>query len=192
MGTLNAFNHVHLIAGRTGAEMNALDALVFPNISDTISPIIEKIYLTDENWQEIETENGDQRIKLTGKTRIITRAFDQMNGNAGYRKLGVYRLGYQILKEDKTPLAEPKWTISFARLPDESAVRFVYAPGSQSGYTPQTIFDYIVTNEVNGETVREDFFDAAQLEAGNYFIKVYASDFFGNTSEKDLKVEIAR
>lgn len=192
IGTLNRMNHVHLIAGRAGAEMNALDALVFPNISDTVAPTIEKVYLTDENWREIETEGANQRIKLNGKTRIIVRAFDQMNGNASYRKLGAYCLGYQILREDKTPLAEPNWTISFARLPDEDAVKVIYAPGSQSGYTPQTIFDYVVTNEVYDDIVKENFFDAGGLETGNYILRVLAADFFGNNIKKDLKIEIFR
>lgn len=192
IGTLNSMNHVHLIAGRTGAEMNALDALIFPNISDKIAPKIEKVTLFDENWREIETEKTNQRIKLNGKTRVIVRAFDQMDGNAGYRKLGVYKLGYQILKEDKTQLFETRWTISFARFPDESAVRLVYAPGSQSGYHPQTIFDYIVTNEVSGDAANENFLDSGQIEAGNYILRVFAADFFGNNTERDLNIEIVR
>jgi sugar lactone lactonase YvrE len=192
IGTLNSLNHVHLIAGRVGAEMNALNALIFPNISDTVAPKIEKLTLADENWLELEPEKSNQRFRLSGKTRIIARAFDQMNGNAGYRKLGVYKLGYQILREDKTPLADTKWTISFARYPDESAVRFVYARGSQSGYTPQTIFDYIVTNEVFDDVAREGFLDTGAFEAGNYILRVYAADFFGNVTEKDLNVEIVR
>jgi sugar lactone lactonase YvrE len=192
IGTLNSQNHVHLIAGRAGAEMNALDALVFPNIKDTIAPKIEKVAFFDENWHEIETERPNQRIKLNGKTRVVVRAFDQMNGNAGYRKLGVYKLGYQILKEDKTPLFEPKCTISFARLPAESAVPLVYAPGSQSGSQPPTIFDYIVTNEVYDEIARENFLDAGSLEAGNYILRVFAADFFGNNTERDLDIEIVR
>ena len=120
------------------------------------------------------------------------RAFDQMDGNAAYRKLGVYRLGYQILKEDKTPLGDTKWTISFARLPDEEAVKFVYAKGSQSGYSPQTIFDYVVTNDVDGNMAQENFFDAAQFETGNYILRVYAADFFGNVTGKDINIEIVR
>ncbi len=120
--------------------MNALDALVFPNISDTIAPMIEKVLLFDENWREIETPGSNQRIKLAGKTRIVARAFDQMNGNGGNRKLGIYRLGFQILRADKTPVSDVVWTISFERLPDADAVKLVYAPGSQSGYAPQTFF----------------------------------------------------
>ncbi|MGI8494541.1 MAG: gluconolaconase, partial [Pyrinomonadaceae bacterium] len=108
------------------------------------------------------------------------------------RKLGVYRLGYQLLREDKMPLGETNWTISFAHLPDDNAVRLVYAPGSQSGYTPQTIFDYVVSNEVRDNIVRESFFDASEFETGNYILRVYAADFFGNNSEKDLNIEVSR
>jgi hypothetical protein len=192
IGTLNSMNHVHLIAGRSGAEMNALDALIFPNISDTIAPTIEKVSLFDENWREIETEKTNQRIKLAGKTRIVVRAFDRMNGNANYRKLGVYRVGYQILKADKSPLSEIKWTISFDRLPDEDAVRFVYAKGSQSGYTPQTVFNYIASNDVHGDYFRESFFDAGELEPGNYILRSFAADFFGNTTSRDSSFEVVK
>lgn len=192
IGTLNSFNHVHLIAGRSGAEMNALDALEFPNLSDNIAPVIEKVSLADENWRVFETQNANQRIKLSGKTRIVVRSFDQMDGGAARRRLGVYRLGFQILREDQTPLTEEKTTISFARMPDEDFVTLVYAPGSQSGYTPVTIFDYVVSNEVDGSAARENFLDAANLEAGNYILRVFAADFFGNKTVKDLNFEIVK
>lgn len=192
IGTLNAFNHVHLIAGRTGAEMNALAALELPNLSDKIAPVIEKVSLFDENWRAIETQNTNRRIKLNGKTRVVVRSFDQMDGGAARRKLGVYRLGYQLLREDKTPATEERTTISFARMPDEDFAPMVYAPGSQSGYTPETIFGYIVTNEVDGDTARENFLDAANLDAGNYILRVFAADFFGNKTVRDLNVEIVK
>jgi hypothetical protein len=192
LGTLNSLNHVHLIAGRSGAEMNALDALVFPNISDTMAPKIEKVSLFDENWREFETEKANGRIRLNGKTRIVVRAFDQMNGNAGYRKLGVYKIGYQILRADKTTLADLIWTISFDRLPDEEAVRFVYAKGSQSGYTPQTVFNYIASNRVGGDGYSEDFFDAGKIEKGFYTLRVFTADFFGNTTFQDLNFEATK
>ena len=190
VGTLNSLNHVHLIAGRTGAEMNALDALIFPNIADEISPTIEKVALFDENWLRLEAQTANGRIKINGKTRVVVRAFDQMDGGASRRKLGVYKLGYQILREDKTPLAEINWTISFAKMPDEDFVPLVYARGSKAGYTPETIFDYIVTNEVGGETARENFFDASGLENGNYILRAVAADFFGNVTNQDVNIEI--
>jgi hypothetical protein len=192
IGTLNSFNHVHLIAGASGAEMNALDALSFPNIEDKIAPKIEAVNIYDENWREFETENSNARINLSGKTRIVVQAFDQMDGGASYRKLGIYRAGYQILKDDKTPLGEIKWTINFDRMPDETAVPFVYAKGSQSGYTPNTVFRYIATNEVSGDFYRESFFEADKLDSGNYILRVFAADFFGNSASKDVNFEVLK
>ena len=189
IGTLNAMNHVHLIAGRSGAEMNALDALVLPNIADTVAPKIEKVLLFDENWREIETERDAERIKLDGKTRIVVRAYDQMNGNAERRKLSVFGLGYQVLKEENT-IINKNSTISFARLPDSDAVKFVYAAGSKSGATGETIFNYIVSNEVHGDSYREDFFDADKLENGSYVLRVFANDFFGNQTSQDVQIHI--
>jgi sugar lactone lactonase YvrE len=187
IGTLNALNHVHLIAGRTGAEMNALDALEFPGIKDSIAPTIERVALYDEGWQLIgETHLRDERIKLGGKTRIVARAFDRMDGNADRRRLGVYRIGYQILRADETPITETDWTISFDRNPDAEAVRYVYATGSKSGATGETIFNYIATNRVSGDSFREDFFDAGALENGDYILRVFAADFFGNQTSEDI------
>lgn len=186
IGTLNPMNHVHLIAGRSGAEMNALDALVLPGISDSIAPKIERVALFDENWKLIgETKSAASRIKLDGKTRVVVRAYDRVDGNSERRKLGIYRVGYQTLNEDKSPVTDVKWTITFDRLPDEEAVKFVYAVGSKSGATGETIFDYIATNQVEGDSFREDFFDAGQLASGNYVLRVFAADFFGNITTED-------
>ncbi len=190
IGTLNALNHVHLIAGRSGAEMNALDALILPDVSDNIAPTIEKVSLFDETWQPLgETRNANSRIKLSGKTRVVARAYDRMDGNAERRRLGVYKIGYQILREDTTPLSEIVWTIIFDRLPDAEAVKFVYAVGSKSGATGETIFNYIATNRVNGDEFREDFFDAQTLDNGNYILRVFATDFFGNITSKEISFE---
>jgi sugar lactone lactonase YvrE len=189
IGTLNAMNHVHLIAGRSGAEMNALDALVLPGVSDSIAPVIEEISLFDQNWQPVgETKSETARIKVSGKTRVVARAYDRMDGNAERRRLGVYKLGYQILRADKTPLTEEKTTISFALFPDGEFVRLVYAEGSKSGATGETIFKYIVSNEVRGDFAREDFLDIDALEKGNYILRVFAADYFGNRAVRDVEI----
>lgn len=188
IGTLNAFNHVHLIAGETGAEMNALAALVLPGVRDTVAPRIEKIFLYDENWREIKPNEN-----LRGKIRIVARAFDQMDGNNARRKLGVYELGYQVFRiDDETPttVGYPPPSISFERLPDSEQANLVYAPGSQSGYTPETFFDYIVSNKVQNGAAREDFFDTRDLPNGNYVIMIFARDFFGNVSAQDTSIKI--
>lgn len=192
IGTLNAMNHVHLIAGRSGYEMNALDALIFPNMTDGRVPTIEKVMLFDENWHEIETAKPNARIKLAGKTRIVVRAYDQTDGNAERRRLGVYQIGYQILKQDDSPVTDTKWTIRFDRMPATEAVKLVYAAGSRSGATGETIFNYIATNNVHGDEFHEDFFDAALLENGIYTLRVFAADHSGNSAYKDISIEVMK
>ena len=192
IGTLNPMNHVHLIAGRSGSEMNALDALILPNLTDTRPPTIEKVSLFDEDWHEIETRQANPRIRLSGKTRIVVRAYDQVDGNSERRRLGVYQIGYQLLRPDNSPVGETKWTIKFDRMPASQAVKFAYAAGSKSGATGETIFNYIATNYVEGDDFREDFLDAATLAGGIYTLRVFAADQFGNTSSKDVSIEVLK
>ncbi len=192
IGTLNSMNHVHLIAGRSGAELNALDAVAFPGLSDSKPPVIEKVSIFDENWREIETAAGEKRIKLEGKTRVMVRAFDQMDGNVERRRLSVRRIGYQVLNSDGTPLSDQKWTINFDRMPLHEAVRFAYAQGSRSGATGETIFNYIASNEISGDSFRESFFDTDQLASGLYILRVFAADYFGNTTSKDIDFEVIK
>lgn len=191
IGTLNSQNHVHLIAGRSGAEINALDALILPGVSDGIQPTIENVTLADESWQEIETEPVSNRKKLSGKTRIIVQAFDRMDGNSDRRRLGIYRVGYQVLSSGE-PLSDVNWTITFDRMPPNEAVRTIYAVGSRSGATGGTNFKYIVTNRVNGDGFNEEFLDAGGLQNGQYTLRVFAADYFGNTASKDLNIEVVK
>ncbi|MEO6656025.1 MAG: hypothetical protein ABIO36_08065, partial [Pyrinomonadaceae bacterium] len=192
IGTLNSMNHVHLIAGRSGDEMNALDALIFPNLADSRPPTIENVSLFDENSPGIETTDNNSRIKLSGKTRIVLRAFDQTDGNSERRRLGVYRLGYQLLKSNGSIVTDTNWTITFDRLPAHESIKLVYAAGSKSGATGETIFNYIVTNSVYDDDFHEGFLDAAALEKGIYTLRVFAADYFGNTSSKDVAIEVLK
>jgi sugar lactone lactonase YvrE len=185
VGTLNPFNHVHLIAGETGAEMNAFAALVLPGVKDFIAPKIEKLTLFDENWKEIKPNEF-----LRGRIRIVARSFDQMDNSSARRKLGVYRLGYQVLSGDDAPITEKLETISFERMPDNEAANLVYAVGSQSGYSPETVFNYTVSNVVKNGEAREDFFDTTKLPNGDYKIRVFAADFFGNETMQESNVKV--
>ena len=113
-----------------------------------------------------------------------------MDGNAARRKLGLYKVGYQLFDEDEMPakdFEEPKWTIRFDKTPENNAVNLVYAEGSQSGATGETIFNYIATNEVSGRIQREGFFDVGKIESGNYTLRIFAADFFGNQASEDIK-----
>lgn len=191
IGTLNAMNHVHLVAGPSGSELNALAALELPGASDKIAPVVEKIELSDENFRILETDRLSRRITVVGKTRIVARAFDRMDGNADRRRLGIYRAGYQLLKADQTPAADAVWPIVFDRLPDYRAVGLVYDRGSRSGATGETVFRYIVTNEVRGDVAHEGFLDASAHSPGTYTLRVFAADYFGNIGSLDLPIEIA-
>ncbi len=188
IGTLNAMNHVHLIAGRSGSEINAIAALELPGISDTRLPVIEKVEFYDDNWQRIETGSGNSRITIAGKIRIVIQAYDQMDGNPERRKLGVYRAGYNI--DGSASPAETDWKISFDRMPPNDAVPFVYAVGSRSGYTPGTAFRYIVTNEVHDDLAREGFLDTDALQPGEHVLRVFVSDYFGNYAVKEILIEV--
>jgi hypothetical protein len=180
-------NHVHLIAGRNGREINALAALQLPGIGDSISPVIEDVQLFDINWNEVKPQPGTRGITVPDKIRIVVRAYDRMDGNSERRRLGVYRVGYQLLSNN-SPAGETEWRISFGRSPSNDEVQLAYAIGSRSGYTPDTIFDYVATNRVDGDEAREDFLETSGLSAGSYTIRVFAADYFGNVTSKEIEV----
>ncbi len=192
VGTLNSFNHVHLIAGPAAAEVNALAALELPGLVDTIAPTIEAVRLVNEQG-ELKAEKN-QPVPISGKVQFIVRAFDQADGNAGYRRLGVYQVGYQILSKDGVPLPEykePQFNLVFNRLPEDWAtVRIAYAEPSQSGYTGRTIFDYIATNVVRDGTAREVGLNT-KLPNGEYILRAVVEDFFRNQATKDVRIQVA-
>ncbi|HUR97323.1 MAG TPA: hypothetical protein VMZ26_04565 [Pyrinomonadaceae bacterium] len=190
LGTLNSMNHVHLIAGRGGAEMNALDAIVLPGIGDSIAPVIESVELLSEDWNHTVADGGS--IRAGEKRRVIVQAYDRMDGNAERRRLGVFRLGYQILSGASEPVTGIDWRISFGRMPSNDAVRVAYAPGSRSGATGETKFRYIVSNRVGDDGFSEEFLDFGGLSPGSYILRAFAADYFGNKTSKDLRFEIER
>ena len=197
LGTLNNMYHVHLIAGPTGGEMNALAALELPGIKDTVAPTIEKdgVKFFDRDWTEItqKEKNSALRIPHSALVRIVVEAYDQMDGNAARRKLGAYKLGYQILNADGSAaegFAEPMMTISFERLPDETASNLTYAKGSRADATGETTFAYIVTNSIKDGEAKESFWDSSKLNKGEYVVRVFVEDFFGNRTMQDVKVKV--
>jgi hypothetical protein len=110
-----------------------------------------------------------------------------MDGNSDRRRLGVYRVGYQVLSDDSSG-SQVEWRISFSRSPSNDAVQLAYANGSRSGYTPDTIFNYIATNRVDGASAREDFLDISRLAAGRHVLRVFAADYFGNVTSKEIEL----
>lgn len=191
IGTLNPMNHVHLIAGPSGYEMNALDALSLPGLVDRRPPTIEKISLFDENWVEFETERENSRINLTRKARVVVRAFDQMDGNPERRRLGVYSVRY-VLRSESPPMQAVRGEWKFDRLPAADAVPMFYAVGSRSGAEGVTVFNYIATTRVDGDGITDDFLDPEKLGGGNFTLTLEVADYFGNTATRDITFEVNR
>lgn len=197
IGTLNRLNHVHLIAGPAGSEINALAALGFPGLVDTIAPTIEGIVLINDRNEILFDSSAPGGKKaapptLAGKIRILARAFDQADGNPKYRRLGAYRLGYELLAQNGSPVIRLQENLSFDRLPnDPGAVAMVYAGGSQSGYEGVTIFNYVVTNTLREGKPGEGFLDLSALPAGGYILRVFADDYFGNRSWREVPMRLA-
>jgi sugar lactone lactonase YvrE len=197
LGTLNSMNHVHLVSGPPGAEVNALAALSLPGLADHIPPVIEDVTLTDENGKPFSRERGqgNTTVNISGRVRIIVRAYDQIDGNSPSRRLAPYRFAYQVLDDSGQPshgFEAPRETIVFERLPhDSSAVSVAYAEGSQSGYEGRTIFSYLITNQLRDGKAVVDYWNANELRPGRYALRVLVADFFGNQSRRELVLRVS-
>ena len=196
IGTLNRLYHVHLNFGPPNSEANAIE-FPFVGFKDTIAPTIEPngIEVINASGQSLN-QKGKGRLTISGDVDIVVAAYDKVDGNVSSRKLGLYRAGYQLLKEDGVPVAgyeQPLINIEFSRLPpgDES-VSLVYAVGSGvSAYGTPTKFKYIVTNRIRDGEARDGLLRTANLAPGNYVIKVIAEDYAGNrASGKSTELQI--
>ena len=198
VGTVNRMYHVHLNFGPPQNELNPL-ALTFVGFTDRRAPQIARdgVRLFADSGARLE-ERRDGRIVVRGPVRVVVEAFDQVDGNAARRRIGLFRLGYQIWKSDGTPaegFAEPRVTLEFDRLPPrQDAVKLAYAV--ESGITvygsKETRFFYEVTNTVRRGEARGGRWDAGALAAGDYTLRVFAADFAGNVATADLPIRIAR
>ena len=194
LGTINRMYHVHLIVGPSGGEINPL-SLSPIGFKDDIPPTIEKngIQLFDQSGSQFsQKQNG--RLVVTGRVRIVVDAFDRTNFNADRRRLGLYRVGYQVLKADGSPapgFAEPRINILFNRLPpDRNSTKIAYA--DQSGITvygsASTRFLYEVTNTVRDGRAEPGVWDTSQLAPGDYILRIIAADYSGNEAQEGRDV----
>jgi hypothetical protein len=194
LGTINRMYHVHLIVGPSGGEINPL-SLSPVGFKDDIPPTIEKngIQLFDQSGSQFsEKRNG--RLVVTGRVRIVVDAFDRTNFNADRRRLGLYRVGYQVLKADGSPapgFEQPRINILFNRLPpDRNSTKIAYA--DQSGITvygsASTRFLYEVTNVVRDGRAEPGIWDTSQLAPGDYILRIIAADYSGNEAPEGRDV----
>jgi hypothetical protein len=196
VGTINKMYHVHMNVGPPGGEINPL-SLAPVGFKDDIPPTIEKdgIQLFDANGARVKDKQGE-RLMVNGPVRIVVDAFDRTNMNPDRRRLGLFKLGYQVLKPDGTPalgFEEPRVNILFNRLPgNREATKVAYA--DESGITvygsKTTRFLYEVTNTVRDGHVARGVWDTTQLPKGDYVLRIIAADFSGNEAQQGRDVPI--
>ena len=196
IGTINRMYHVHMNIGPPSGEVNPLHFSPV-GFNDTVAPVIEKdgIQLFDSSGARLNQKNGD-RLLVTGPVRIVVDAFDRTNFNADRRRLGLYRLGYQVLKSDGTPapgFEQPRMNIVFDRLPAErAATKVAYA--AESGITvygsKTTRFLYEVTNIVRDGQASTGIWDTSQLAKGDYILRIVAADYSENEAQDGRDVPI--
>jgi hypothetical protein len=200
IATVNAFNHVHLNVGWPGEEHNAL-ALRIPQFEDTIEPTIapKGVQLQDEAGAPLTTHLRG-RVVVTGRVQIIVDAWDQSDGNRPERRLGLYRIGYQVLHDDGSPVEgfeRPLETLRFDQLlSDPAAASIVYAPGSGIPFYGErrTQFLYRATSRLRQGVASQAFWDTSKLPLGDYVVRVWAADIRGNVAKenRDVAVTIVR
>jgi sugar lactone lactonase YvrE len=196
LGTVNKMYHVHLNVGPPGREINPL-SLTPIGFTDHIAPTIEKngIQLFDEAGKRLE-EKHDGRLVVRGRVRIVVDAYDRADLNSDRRKLGLYKLGYQLLKFDGSPspgFEHPRITLLFNQLPrDSEAVKLAFA--DESGITvygsATTRFLYEITNIVRDGYDRPSTWNTSEQASGDYILRIIAADFSGNEALADRDIPI--
>lgn len=200
LGTINRMYHVHMNFGAPNAEANPL-VLPLAGFTDSVAPKIERdgIQLFDATANSRLNEKRDGRLLVgRGHVRIVVDAYDQVDGNQARRRLGLYKLGYQLLRADGSPapgFEEPRIGIEFDRMPpDREAVKIAYA--DESGITvygsKTTRFLYEATNILRHGRAARSTWDTSELPAGNYTLRIIAADFNGNeaTTGRDVAIRI--
>lgn len=199
LGTVNRMAHVHLELGPRGGDANPM-ALRFPGLVDHIAPHISGVELFDAAGRRL-TERQKGRLLVprdAGPLSIVADAWDQVDGDAARRRLGLYRAGYQILEADGAPVKgfeQPLINVEFDRLPtDREATKIIYAPASgDTVHSAQaTRFLYVVTNRVRGGRAETGGWRPADLAPGDYTVRIFAADYAGNEAVdgRDLPITV--
>jgi hypothetical protein len=199
LGTVNPMAHVHLEYHPGGALVNPL-TLPFVDLRDSVAPRIQGIGLYDDSGRRLSAKKG-RRLRVAralGRVSIVADAYDQVDGNQARRRLGLYKLGYQLLHADGSPVAgfeAPHITQIYDRLPRErEAVKLLYADGS--GITvygsKATRFTYALSNTLQGGLALPGSWKVDSLAPGEYTLRIYAADYAGQAAleGRDLAITV--
>jgi murein DD-endopeptidase MepM/ murein hydrolase activator NlpD len=199
LGTVNRFYHAHVNVGWPGEQYNPLH-VGLAQFADTRPPRIARggVRLYGPDGGPLQ-RRARGRLIVSGRIRIVVDAWDQVDGNLARRRLGLYRLGYQVLHADGTPVPgflAPRETIRFDRIADsqDDAPRIVYAEGSGIPFYSggRTRFLYNVTSTFHDGVAAPGWWDAGALPPGDYILRILAADFSGNEAlaNRDVPVTI--
>ena len=146
----------------------------------------------------LRINNATQPPRTLGDVGIAVEAYDQIDGDQARRRLGIYKLGYQLLTADGVPVAgyeQPIITQVYNRLPrNQEMVRLAYA--GSSGITvygsKATRFIYALTNRMVGGVAAPGNWHVAALAPGDYVLRILAADYAGNVAVqgRDLPITV--
>lgn len=197
LGSVNRMAHVQLDYRQDGDAINPL-SLPFAGLRDTVAPRIKGIALLDAAGLPLTARRG-ARLRLPRalqEVHIVVDAYDQMDGNQARRRLGLYKLGYQLLRADGSPVPgfeQPVVTQVYERLPaSRDAVKLAYAPGSgvAAHGGVRTRFLYDLNNTLSDGQVSPGAWRIGALAPGNYVLRILAADYAGNVAlaGRDLRL----
>jgi len=198
IGTVNRFYHAHVNVGWPGEELNPL-RFRLTHFKDTIRPVIVGggVRIIGDDGLPVTTR-ARRRLVVQGRVRIVVDAWDHVDGNLARRRLGLYRLGYQVLDAQGVPIAgfeQPLETIRFDRHPDADAARIVYASGSGIPVygSRRTRFLYVVTSTLRDGVATDGVLDTTTFAPGDYTLRILAADISGNEAirNRDLAITIS-
>jgi DNA-binding beta-propeller fold protein YncE len=196
LGTVNRMAHVHLDYKPNGDAINPL-SLPFIDLEDTIPPTIVDIQLAGPDGKALKEKRSGRLLvpRLAGEVQIVVDAYDQMDGDKAKRRLGIYKLGYQLLDAEGQAIAGQDAVIThlYDRLPrNREAVKLAYA--DTSGITvygsSATRFAYALNNSVLHGQVAPGTWKVAGLAPGNYTLRIIAEDYAGNAASKNRDLAI--
>lgn len=199
LGTVNRMAHVHLNYMPNGDVLNPL-SLPFIDLEDTIAPKIQGVTLSDASGKQLKQMAGGRLLvpRSLGEVQIVVDAFDQMNGVQARRRLGLFKLGYQLLNAEGEVIPgmeQPVITQLYDRIPrNREAVKLAYMAGS--GITvhgnAETRFAYAINNTLMHGKVTPGAWKVGALGPGNYTLRITAEDYAGNAAVKgrDLAITV--
>jgi hypothetical protein len=190
--------HVHLELGPRGGDLNPM-VLPFANLADHVAPHVSGIQVFDASGRRLTQQLRGRLVipRDAGLLSIVVDAWDQVDGDAARRRLGLYRAGFQILGADGSPekgFEQPRIGIEFDRLPaDRDAAKIAYAPASGDTVhgAQETRFLYVVTNQVRGGRAETGGWSPANLAPGDYLVRIFAADYAGNQALEGRDLPIA-